>query len=103
MATITRSRSSSVMACATTSASPDSWPCSTSRVAGGWRLDGVAPWLTGAEAAAHVVVGAAVVDGAGEPTGEEVLVAAPTRLEGAILYADFLFCIDICYIFFRIR
>ncbi|TWT99083.1 Acyl-CoA dehydrogenase [Botrimarina colliarenosi] len=50
------------------------------RIDGGWRLEGAAPWVTGAEAALHVVVGAAVVDGQGEPTGEEILLAAPTDL-----------------------
>ncbi len=50
------------------------------RVAGGWRLEGMAPWVTGAEAAEHVVVGATVLDEAGEPTADEVLLAAPTSL-----------------------
>ncbi len=52
------------------------------RVDGGWRLDGLAPWVTGGEAADTVVVGAAVLDDSGEPTGEEVLVAAPNDLPG---------------------
>lgn len=51
-------------------------------VDGGWRLEGMAPWLTGAQAAQHVVVGATVLDETGEPTGEEILVAAPTDLAG---------------------
>jgi alkylation response protein AidB-like acyl-CoA dehydrogenase len=52
------------------------------RVAGAWRLEGVAPWVTGAEAAEHVVVGATVLDDAGEPTADEVLLAASTNRRG---------------------
>lgn len=52
------------------------------RVDGGWRLDGVAPWATGAVAADTVVIGATVVDGAGAATPEEILVALPTNLSG---------------------
>ncbi|QDT70013.1 Glutaryl-CoA dehydrogenase [Planctomycetes bacterium MalM25] len=52
------------------------------RDAAGWRLNGFAPWVTGAEAAEHVVVGAAVLDDSGELTGEQVLLAAPTDTPG---------------------
>lgn len=52
------------------------------RTDGGWRLDGLAPWVTGGEAADHVVVGAVVLDDSGEPTSEQLLVAAPTDLPG---------------------
>jgi len=55
---------------------------SATRVDGGWRLDGFAPWVTGAEAAAHVVVGAVVLDQSGKPTDDELLVAVPTDLAG---------------------
>lgn len=55
----------------------------------GWRLNGLAPWVTGAEAAEHVVVGAAVLGDAGEPTGEEVLLAAPTDTPGVATPAPF--------------
>jgi alkylation response protein AidB-like acyl-CoA dehydrogenase len=54
------------------------------RVAKGWRLEGMAPWVTGAEAAAHVVVGATVLDAAGKPTADEVLLAAPTHLDNVV-------------------
>lgn len=59
------------------------------RVGEGWRLDGFAPWVTGAEAADHIVVGAAVLEDAGEPTDEQVLVAAPAKLPGVRVPAPF--------------
>lgn len=59
------------------------------RVEGGWRLNGFAPWVTGAEAAQHVVVGAVVHNHTGEPTADEVLVAAPTDLPGVSTPAPF--------------
>lgn len=59
------------------------------RVDSGWRLDGFAPWVTGAEAAEHLVVGAAVVDDAGEPTEEQLLIAAPAELPGVSVPAPF--------------
>lgn len=52
------------------------------RAEGVWRLDGYAPWVTGGEAADHVVAGAAVLDDAGEPTDNQILVAAPSDLPG---------------------
>lgn len=52
------------------------------RVTSGWRLEGRAPWVTGAEAAEHVVVGAAVIDDSGEPTADELLVAVPMAHSG---------------------
>lgn len=52
------------------------------RIDGGWRLDGAAPWVTGAEAAEHVVVGAVVVDAQGEPTEDQLLIAAPMTTPG---------------------
>ena len=52
------------------------------RVEDGWRLDGYAPWVTGGDQADHVVVGAAVLDVADNPTDDEVLVAAPRGLPG---------------------
>lgn len=59
------------------------------RVADGWRLDGFAPWVTGAEAADHVVVGAVVVDEAVEPTAEQLLVAVPADLPGVSVPSPF--------------
>lgn len=59
------------------------------RVDEGWRLDGFAPWVTGAEAADHVVVGATVLDEAGEPTDDQVLVAAARNLPGVSVPAPF--------------
>ena len=59
------------------------------RVGDSWRLDGFAPWVTGGEAADHVVVGAVVLDDADLPTTEEVLVAAPTTLAGVRVPAPF--------------
>ncbi|MEO1497558.1 MAG: acyl-CoA dehydrogenase family protein [Planctomycetota bacterium] len=43
----------------------------------GYRLDGYAPWVTGAEAADYVVVGAVLTDD-GRPTEGELLVAVDT-------------------------
>lgn len=59
------------------------------RVDGGWRLNGLAPWVTGGEAADTVVVGAAIVNDADEPTGEEMLLAAPTNQAGVAAPAPF--------------
>ena len=53
-------------------------PALTAEASGdGYMLSGYAPWVTGAEAAEHVVVGA-VVTNAGEPTSDELLVAVAT-------------------------
>lgn len=60
-----------------------------SQEAGGWRLNGFAPWVTGAEAARHVVVGADVVDANGEATGEQVLLAASADTPGVATPAPF--------------
>ena len=51
------------------------------RADGGYLLNGYAPWVTGAERAEHVVVGAVLVE-EGEPTNLELLVAAPTDAKG---------------------
>jgi alkylation response protein AidB-like acyl-CoA dehydrogenase len=44
--------------------------------AGGWVLSGYSPWVTGAEFAQHIVLGATLAD------GEQILVALPTGLPG---------------------
>jgi len=49
--------------------------------AGGFRLDGVAPWVTGG-AAADVIVIAATLTENGTPTDREMLLAVPTDLAG---------------------
>ncbi len=51
------------------------------RVDGGFLFDGYSPWVTGAPHAAHVVTGAAMMEG-GVATREQVLVALPTDLRG---------------------
>lgn len=51
------------------------------RIAGGWRLDGFAPWVTGASHADTVVVGSNVVEG-DETTADEMLVAVPADAAG---------------------
>jgi butyryl-CoA dehydrogenase len=43
---------------------------------GGFVLDGYSPWVTGAEFAQHIVLGATLVD------GRQILVALPTELPG---------------------
>lgn len=61
----------------------------------GYRLNGMVPWVTGAEKADTIVVGASVLAGedagkdpsegeanAGEPNGDEILIALPTNLSG---------------------
>jgi alkylation response protein AidB-like acyl-CoA dehydrogenase len=48
---------------------------------GGWRLDGVVPWVTGAAHAAYIVVGA-VEEGASALGGRELLFLVPTALPG---------------------
>ncbi|TWT86258.1 hypothetical protein Mal64_37980 [Pseudobythopirellula maris] len=48
---------------------------------GGYKLDGMAPWVTGAEAAETVVVGATLVE-SGEPTERQMLVALPMDSPG---------------------
>lgn len=47
----------------------------------GYLLNGAAPWVTGAEAADTVVVGATVVE-ENEPTAKQLLIALPTDLTG---------------------
>ncbi|MCA9235814.1 MAG: acyl-CoA/acyl-ACP dehydrogenase [Planctomycetales bacterium] len=49
------------------------------RVEGGWLLDGFSPWVTGADHAEHVVVGATVMDG-DDATDQQLLVCVPTTL-----------------------
>lgn len=51
------------------------------RVDGGYILDGFSPWVTGADRAEHVVVGATVMDGEAA-TAEQLLVCVPTTLHG---------------------
>ncbi|MEN1680739.1 MAG: acyl-CoA dehydrogenase family protein [Planctomycetota bacterium] len=51
------------------------------RVDGGWQLSGVVPWVTGADHAQHILLGATIVED-GEPTTNEVLLALPTSAEG---------------------
>ena len=54
----------------------------------GWRLDGVAPWATGAIAADTLVVGATVVDG-DDATSDEILVALPGSADGVEVQKPF--------------
>jgi alkylation response protein AidB-like acyl-CoA dehydrogenase len=49
--------------------------------AGGFRLDGMSPWVTGSAAADVIVIAATLVEG-GEPTDKQLLVAVPTDLPG---------------------
>jgi alkylation response protein AidB-like acyl-CoA dehydrogenase len=51
------------------------------RVAGGFRADGFSPWVTGADHADYVVLGATLMDG-NEPTAEQLLAAVPRTLAG---------------------
>ncbi len=51
------------------------------RSGSGYVLDGFSPWVTGADHARHVVIGATMMDGE-EPTDEQLLVALPTDLPG---------------------
>jgi alkylation response protein AidB-like acyl-CoA dehydrogenase len=48
---------------------------------GGFRLQGMSPWVTGA-AAAEVIVMAATLVERGEPTDRQLLIAVPTSLSG---------------------
>lgn len=48
---------------------------------GGFVLNGYSPWVTGAAHAEHVVIGASMMEGS-QRTGEELLVALPTKLKG---------------------
>jgi alkylation response protein AidB-like acyl-CoA dehydrogenase len=50
-------------------------------ISGGFRLDGMAPWVTGG-AAADVVVLAATLTENGSPTDRQLLIAVPTDLPG---------------------
>jgi alkylation response protein AidB-like acyl-CoA dehydrogenase len=50
-------------------------------IPGGFRLDGMSPWVTGG-AAADVIVLAAIVIERGEATDRQLLIAAPTNLTG---------------------
>ncbi|MBX3435111.1 MAG: acyl-CoA/acyl-ACP dehydrogenase [Pirellulales bacterium] len=52
------------------------------RVDGGYLLDGFSPWVTGADRAEHVVVGATLLDG-DQPTDKQLLLCVPTTLHGA--------------------
>jgi alkylation response protein AidB-like acyl-CoA dehydrogenase len=51
------------------------------RVAGGFRLDGFSPWVTGADHADYVVLGATLMNGE-EATSEQLLAAVPRTLPG---------------------
>jgi len=50
-------------------------------IAGGFRLDGMSPWVTGAAAADVVVLAATLTEG-GVPTDRQLLIAAPARMAG---------------------
>lgn len=52
------------------------------RADGGFVLDGYSPWVTGADAADYIVLGATLMDG-DAPTAEQLLAAVPTDLPGA--------------------
>lgn len=52
------------------------------RADGGFVLDGYSPWVTGADAADYVVLGATLMNG-DAPTNEQLLAAVPTNLPGA--------------------
>lgn len=51
------------------------------RADGGWELSGVVPWVTGADHAEHILLGATVVE-EGQPTADELLLALPTLAKG---------------------
>jgi alkylation response protein AidB-like acyl-CoA dehydrogenase len=51
------------------------------RVDGGFLLDGFSPWVTGADHADYVVLGATLMEG-DEPTSEQLLAAVPRTLPG---------------------
>jgi alkylation response protein AidB-like acyl-CoA dehydrogenase len=48
---------------------------------GGFRLNGMSPWVTGGAAADVIVLAATLVEG-GEPTDRQLLMAVPTNLPG---------------------
>jgi alkylation response protein AidB-like acyl-CoA dehydrogenase len=50
-------------------------------IPGGFRLDGMSPWVTGGVAADVIVLAATLVDG-GEATDEQLIIAVPTNLPG---------------------
>jgi alkylation response protein AidB-like acyl-CoA dehydrogenase len=52
------------------------------RVSGGFELSGFSPWVTGADHADVVVVGATLIDQRNQPTAEQLLAAVPTALPG---------------------
>jgi alkylation response protein AidB-like acyl-CoA dehydrogenase len=51
------------------------------RAEDGFLLDGYSPWVTGADAADYVVIGATLMDG-DQPTSEQLLAVVPTTLSG---------------------
>lgn len=51
------------------------------RAGDGWRLDGFAPWVSGATHADHILTGATVMDG-DAPTTDQILVVVPGDAEG---------------------
>ena len=59
------------------------------KIEGGYRLDGFSPWVTGAAAAETIVLGATMIRSGirngihnSEPTGEQILIALPTKERG---------------------
>jgi len=50
-----------------------------SRDSGGWRLDGVCPWVTGADASDTIVTGAAT------PDGDQLFFVVPTDAAGVVI------------------
>jgi alkylation response protein AidB-like acyl-CoA dehydrogenase len=52
------------------------------RVSGGFELDGFSPWVTGADNAKYIVIGATLMDG-DQPTTEQLLAVVPTDIRGA--------------------
>jgi alkylation response protein AidB-like acyl-CoA dehydrogenase len=50
-------------------------------MAGGFRLEGMSPWVTGGAAADVIVTAATFVEG-GKPTDKQLLIAVPTNLAG---------------------
>jgi len=53
------------------------------RAEGGFVLDGYSPWVTGGDNADYVVIGATLMEG-DQATPEQLLVAVPTDLPGAV-------------------
>jgi len=58
------------------------------RSSNGYRLEGMAPWVTGAVAADVLVLGATLVEN-GQPTERQLLMAVPTNLSGIMVEEPF--------------